>query len=504
MEIDVSSGDISAYDVPAVVVNLFEGVESPGGATGSVDQALDEAISRLIADGETKGKRGEVTLIHTLGKMATARVLVLGLGKAEEFDADSARSVAGVAARRLRQLGVTEAATIAHGSGVGGLKPHTSAKAIAEGTLLGLYRFDKYKKKAEDASELRRLTIVEFDSDKVAGLEDGVSEGSVFAEAVIRCRDLVNEPANRMTPTGMAEAALEVATEIGIAIDVLDRADMEALGMGALLGVSQGSDEPPKLIVLRYQGDPSRETSDLGIIGKGITFDSGGISIKPSANMGRMKGDMAGGAAVICAMQTIGRLKPKINVTGIVAATENMPGGRAQRPGDVVTTMSGKTIEIDNTDAEGRLLLADALAYARSLGIERIVDVATLTGAIKTALGTICSGAFGNDQGLIDEVIQAGREEGERAWQFPMFDEYKKQYKSDVADLKNTGGPGAGSIVGAQIIGEFADGASWVHLDIAGTSMSNTVQGYTTKGATGVGVRTLARLAVNLAREEDK
>ena len=394
MQIEVVSGDITSQDVGAVVANLFEGVKAPGGATGAVDRALDGAISGLIGDGETKGTKGEITLVHTLDKIAPARVVVLGLGKAEDFDADSARWVAAAAARHLRRIGVTEAATIAHGAGVGGLDPRQSAKAVAEGTLLGLYRFDKYKTKIEDRPQLNRLTIVELDPSRVSELEEGVSEGTVLAEATLRCRDLVNEPANEMTPTRMAEAALDVATESGLEIEVLDRSDMETLGMGALLGVAQGSEEPPKFIVLHYVGDTSRKATDLALIGKGITFDSGGISIKPSANMGRMKGDMAGGAAVICALQAISRLKPPINVTAIVAATENMPGGKAQRPGDIVKTMSGKTIEIDNTDAEGRLVLADALAYARSKGIERIVDVATLTGAIKTALGTLCSGAF--------------------------------------------------------------------------------------------------------------
>ena len=237
----------------------------------------------------------------------------------------------------------------------------------------------------------------------------------------------------------------------------------------------------------------------LGLLGKGITFDSGGISIKPATNMGAMKGDMAGGAAVISAMKAIGALKPKINVTAIVPATENMPGGKAQRPGDIVKTMSGKTIEIDNTDAEGRLVLADAVAYARSLGLTRIVDVATLTGAMSIALGKVYIGAFGNDQELIDQVIAAGEQSGERFWQLPTSEDYKHQYRSDVADMKNTGGRAAGSITGAQIIGEFADGAAWVHLDIAATSRAESATGYNVKGATGAPVRTLVRLAQRLA-----
>ena len=252
-------------------------------------------------------------------------------------------------------------------------------------------------------------------------------------------------------------------------------------------------------MVLKYEGDPDEPGNSLGLLGKGITFDSGGISIKPATNMGAMKGDMAGGAAVISAMKAIGALKPKINVTAIVPATENMPGGKAQRPGDIVKTMSGKTIEIDNTDAEGRLVLADAVAYARSLGLTRIVDVATLTGAMSIALGKVYIGAFGNDQELIDQVIAAGEQSGERFWQLPTSEDYKHQYRSDVADMKNTGGRAAGSITGAQIIGEFADGAAWVHLDIAATSRAESTTGYNVKGATGAPVRTLVRLAQRLA-----
>ena len=499
MKINVVSGDIATREAGAIVVNLFAGVTAPVGATGTVDRALGGAISRLIEDGEIKGKRGEMTLIHTLGMMTPSRVLVAGLGKHEEFDVDAVRAVSAETCRYLRGKRVETVATIAHGAGIGGIDARASGQAIAEGTVLGLYKFDKYKSKDEGSKGIEELEIVEFDPEKVKALEAGVSEGTLLAEAVNLCRDMANEPANFMTPTRMAEVALEVARQSDLEIEVLDRPDMGRLEMGALLGVAQGSEEAPKLIVLRYKGDPENQSNSLGLLGKGITFDSGGISIKPSANMGAMKGDMAGGASVIAAIKAIGQLKPKINVTAIVPATENMPGGRAQRPGDIVKTMSGKTMEIDNTDAEGRLVLADTVAYARSLGLGRIVDVATLTGAMSIALGDQCVGAFANDQALADQVINAGKQVGERIWQFPMFDEYKEQFKSDVADIKNTGGRGAGSITGAQIIGEFVDGASWVHLDIASTSRTDKTKGHTPKGATGVPVRTLVKLAMNLA-----
>ena len=499
MEIKAVAGDLTQQPAGAIVVNLLAGVTAPGGATGAVDRSLDGAISELIEAGEIKGNRGELTLIHTLGKMAPSRVLVAGLGKESDFTADTVRSVAAESCRHLRRVGVETVATVAHGAGDGGLDARASGQAMAEGSVLGLYRFDKYKSRDEDGRDIKELRIVELDETKVKALEEGVGEGRIIAEAVNFCRDMVNEPANYMTPTRMAELALEVAKESDLEIEVLDRPQMEELGMGALLGVAQGSDEPPKFIILRYRGDPE-EADSLGLLGKGITFDSGGLDIKSTANMATMKGDMAGGASVISAMKAIGQLRPRINVTAIVPATENMPGGGAQRPGDIVRTMNGKTIEIDNTDAEGRLVLADAVAYARSIGLERLVDVATLTGAIVIALGKHCTGAFGNDQNFIDRVIAAGNQVGERIWQFPMYDEYKEQYRSDIADIKNTGGRGAGSITGAQIIGEFCQGASWVHLDIAGTSSSVKVKGYNLKRATGIPVRTLVALARNLSK----
>lgn len=500
MEIKVASGDITQQDVGAIVVNLFKGVKSPGGATGAVDRALNGGISKLIEDGEITGKMGETTLIHTLGKMAPARVMVIGLGSQDGFTLDSVRRIAAESCRRLRRIGVETVATIAHGAGMGGLDAAPVGQAIAEGAILGLYRFDKYKSPSEDRRDLKNLNIIESDASKTQDLEAGVAEGTVIAEAVNLCRDMVGEPANFMTPSRMAETALDVAREAGMKLEVFDRPDMVERGMGAILGVAQGSDEPPKFIVMSYNGDPDDDTNNLGLLGKGITFDSGGISIKPATNMGAMKGDMAGGASVISAMKAIGKLRPKINVTAIVAATENMPGGRAQRPGDIVRTSSGKTIEIDNTDAEGRLVLADAAVYANSIGLTRIVDVATLTGAMSVALGTVCTGAFGNDRELTDQVISAGESVGERIWELPTYDDYKEQYRSEVADIKNTGGRGAGSITGAMIIGEFVGDSSWVHLDIAATSTSDKVRGYNPKGPTGVPVRTLIGLARKLAK----
>ena len=501
MNIKVVQEDVTQIKVPALIVNLFEGVQKPGGATGAVDTALDGAISQLIDDGEIKGKKGETTLIHTFGKIGPARVLVAGLGKAEKFDQGTIREVMAGSCRYLRKLGMEKAATIAHGSGIAGLEAKSSGQAIAEGSLLGLYSFKNYLTSNDDGNDnkMDELLIVEGDAGKVSDLEAGIERGRLMAESAIFARDMVNEPANVMTPTRMAELASQVADQEGLEIEVLGRDQMEEMGMGAFLGVAKGSDQPPKLIVLKYTGDPENSANNLGLIGKGITFDTGGISIKPAAGMEDMKGDMAGGASVIGAMKAIGRLKPKLNVTGIIAATENMPGGSAQRPGDVVRSMSGKTIEVINTDAEGRLVLADALCYARREGLTRLVDIATLTGAVVVALGNECSGVMGNDQGLIDELIEVGQHTGERIWQLPMYDDYKELIKSSVADIKNTGGRGAGSISAALFLSEFAEDTPWAHLDIAGTYFSSKNKSYLVKGGTGVPTRTLIDLAVKLA-----
>ena len=500
MKINAKTIDITTIATPALIVNLFSGVEKPGGATGAVDQALDGAISLLIEDGEIKGKQGELTLLHTMGKIGPARVLVAGLGKLEDFDVDVARRVSSEALRFLSSRGICEAVTVAHGAGAGGLSPEQAGRAIAEGALLGLYRFDRYRTNGDTAdSDFAELTIAERGEERAQAIGEGVAQGRAMAEATSIARNMVNEPANAMTPSAMAETARRVAEEHGLGFEVMDNADMKDRGMGAFIGVAQGSDEPAKLIILTYEGDPANPENNLGLIGKGITFDTGGISLKPAANMEAMKGDMAGGASVIAAMQIIAQLKPPINVTGMVAATENMPGGSAQRPGDVVRAMNGKTIEVINTDAEGRLVLADALCLARERGITRLVDIATLTGAMVTTLGKACTGVMGNDDSLISDVIKAGKQTGEKFWQLPMFDEYKELIRSDVADMKNTGGRQAGSITAALLLQEFVDGAAWAHLDIAGTSTSEKASGYLVKGATGIPARTLAQLAMNLA-----
>jgi leucyl aminopeptidase len=500
MQIKVEGGDITRNPTKAIIVNLFEGAKRPGGATGAVDKALDGAISQLIAEGEIKGKFKELTLVHTLGRLPSPRVLVVGLGKQDRFTLDTVRDATATAMRYLRRKGAISVATIVHGAGVGELKPQQCAQAIAEGAVMGLYRFTRHKKKDENQGEIEELALVEADARKAAALRQGVKTGRILAEAANRARDMANEPANYLTPTIMAERAQAVAEEVRLECEILERKQMEKLGMGALLGVAQGSIQPPKMIILRYRGDRRRKQT-VGLLGKGITFDSGGISIKPSAGMQEMKGDMSGGAAVISAMWAIGQLRPRINVTALVPATENMPSGSATKPGDVHRSMSGKTIEVVNTDAEGRLILADAIDYARAQGLSPIVDVATLTGSMIIALGKAATGCMANDQALCDKVIAAGKAAGEKFWQFPLLEEYKEHLKSDVADLKNVGKREGGSISAALFLAEFVGDTPWVHLDMAPTDNVDKDRGAWVKGATGIPTRTLVNLVLTLAGE---
>jgi len=499
MEIEFIAGDITKIETEAIMVGFFEGMERPGGDLAAIDQALDGAISRLMAQGEIKGKLNEVTIIHSLGRLPAARVVVVGLGKEKELSQDKVRMAVGEACRLLQQRGVGHVATTPLGAGVAGIGLGGAAQAVTEGALLGIYSFRRHMTKEAEHGELKRLTMVEVDKTKLSILQQGGDKGRVLAEATKLARDMVNEPANYMTPSQMAETAAKLAKTYGLEVEVLEREQMQELGMGALLGVIQGSRQPPKLVVLHYRGGESAQI-DLALVGKGITFDSGGISIKSSERMEEEKSDMAGGAAVMAAISAIAQLKPKINVVAIAPCTENLPSGEALKPGDVLTAMNGKTIEIISTDAEGRLILADALGYANKLGAKLIVDVATLTGAMRAALGDIYSGAFGNNQELVDKVIAASTEAGEPIWQMPMPEEYKEQIKSDIADIKNVGGKYAGSITGAQFLAEFVGDTPWVHLDIAGTRLSEKDRGYIVKGATGVAVRTLVNLALSLAK----
>jgi leucyl aminopeptidase len=465
-------------------------------AAKAVDDALGGLISKMCANGEVKANLGELNTIHTLGKLAAERVVIVGLGPHQTLGTDTLRRASAIAARHLQHTGAHEIAFALNWRG-SGIDEIPGAQAQAEGALLGLYSFRKYQQ-ADDNSNGRGVTGIKLLSDNTdeAALNQAIERGRAFAEATNFARDMVNEPPNVLTPTELANRASAMAKQFGLECDVLDRPQMQELGTGGLLGVAQGSAEPPKFIILRYRGAPRNKDNGMALVGKGITFDTGGISIKPAERMHEMKGDMSGAAAVIGAMQIIGALKPAVNVTALIAATENMPGGTAYRPGDILRIMNGKTIEIINTDAEGRLVLADALSYAVKAGLSPIIDVATLTGGIVVALGSVMSGMFCNDEQLSKEIIAAGKAAGEKFWPMPLDEEYAELIQSDIADIKQTGGRGASPVTAAKILENFVGDTQWAHLDIAGTNYIDTKKPHQEKGATGFAVRTLAELAL--------
>ncbi|RJQ38684.1 MAG: leucyl aminopeptidase [Dehalococcoidia bacterium] len=500
MKIRAISGDISAIKADAIIISVFEEARKPEGELARIDKKLGGAVTKMMKEGEVKGKLSEIALIHSLGKLGAGRVAVVGLGKKAELTQDKVRQAAGETLRYLKKKGVATAASLNLGAGAAGISPEDAAQTLAEAALLGTYSFDKHlTKKNNNHKEIKELSIVAVAS-QLASAQKGIDRGVIIAEAANLARDMTNEPANFMTPTEMANVAKKLAGDYGLELTITEKKEMKALGMGGVLSVNQGSAQPPKFIILSYRGRKT-EKVDIALVGKGVTFDSGGISIKPSEGMGEMKGDMAGGAAVIAAIGAIAQLKPKVNVVALCAATENMPDADALKPGDIITIMNGKTVEIISTDAEGRLTLADVLCYAvDKLKAKNIVDVATLTGACRVALGDITTGAFANNQALADRLLKAAKETGEYTWQMPMYEEYKEQNKSDVADIKNAGNRWAGAITAALFLSEFAGETPWVHLDIAGTSDTDKDHGYQVKGATGVPVRTLVKLVMSLAK----
>jgi len=493
LEIKVKTGEIQKDKAELIVVNLFEGVTEPGGATGAVDKALGGQIRRLIAEGDLKGKAKETALLYTNGAMPAKRVLVVGLGKEEKFGLEAIRIAAATAAKRVRDLRVKSYSTIVHGGGRGGISLAAATQAVVEGTELALYGFKELKTEPEDdPKEVSDMTFVVFDESKRPEVKAAVEVGCQIVVGVNLARDLVNRPANYATPTLLAQRAQEMAGELGMACQVLDEGEMTELGMGSLLGVAQGTDEPARLIILEHNAG----RDDLGtvvLVGKGITFDSGGISLKDKEGMETMKGDMAGGAAVLGAMRTVAALDLPLHVVGLVPATENLPSGKAYKPGDVVRAMNGKTIEVISTDAEGRMILADALAYAARYQPKAVVDMATLTGAIVVALGHHATGLFSNDDDLATRLEAAGRTSFERMWRLPLFKEYDEQLKSHVADVKHTGGRPAGSITAAIFLSKFVGDFPWAHLDIAGKAWTDEDKPYTPKWATGTGVRLLTQ-----------
>ena len=496
MDIKLITGDINKIKADALIVAAFEDGEGSE-FERDLDKALSNAITDLRKKKEIKGKASELTIIHSIGRLAAAKIAILGLGKKQDLDATKLRSAISDAVRGLQRKNNLE---LAIALPITGIDPKEIGRVTAEGAYLGSYSFRKHLTKEAEYGDLKSLDVVSWVNLNKSEFDKGVVKGSTVAQAVILARDMGNEPSNYMTPQDMAETAERLGKESGFKVEVLERRDMEKLGMGGLLGVSKASFDknPPKLIIMRYKG---REVDgwDLALVGKGLTFDTGGISIKPADKMEDMKFDMCGGAATIAAMGAIGKLKLKVNLIAAVPATENMPDGGAYKPGDVLKMFTGKTVEVISTDAEGRLILADALGYINKEKPAAIIDMATLTGACVIALGMITTAAITNNQSLVDKVIKAGASAGERIWQLPAYDDYKEQYKSDYADFKNVGGRPAGTITAGLFLGEFVSETPWVHLDIAGTAYGEKEKGHITKGGSGVPVATLVNLAEMMA-----
>lgn len=499
MQIEVLTGSVTAEKAEALVVNLFEGVKSPGGATGAVDAALGGQISRVIARGDFTGKSGEVLVLYPDGKIPAFRVLVVGLGKPEKFTYDAVRKAAAAAAKKARDLGATVIHTITHGAGVAGLDVGKAAEVVTEGTILGLYRFRELKTEKPDRPDVHRLVFVEQDPSKIRAISDGVRVGQIIAESSCYARDLANLPANVLTPVRMAEIASNMAGICGLKAQILEETDIARIGMNAYMSVARGSHRPPRFIILEHNAGKA-DLPCVALVGKAVTFDSGGISLKPGEGMEAMKGDMAGGAAVLGAMRAVALLGLPLRVVALVPATENMPGGGASKPGDVVRALNGLTIEIISTDAEGRLCLADGLTYAREWNPQAVFDIATLTGACSVALGSGAAGIMG-DERLCDVLVKAGLETGEKVWPLPLFDEYNEQIESEVADVKNTGGRPAGALTAGCFLKKFVpQGVPWVHIDMAGLSREGKGRPYTPKGATGYGVRLLTEMLRNWSK----
>jgi leucyl aminopeptidase len=490
MDVRVNQGSIQDTEADTIVVNLFKGVTSPSGATGAVNQALNNGISELITNGDLKGNSGEVVTLYPRGAIPAKRVLVVGLGKAEEFDVEGVRKAAAAAINQARKLNAKHVATIVHGAGIGKLAVDEAAQAVVEGSLLALYQIEADKEKSEaDEISIERLTVIEFDSEKLSAIEQGVKAGQAIAAGVSLARTLVNLPPNVATPTLMAETAAQIAETHGMKITVGDRKWAADHNMGAFLAVAKGAGEEPKFVILEHNAD-REELDTVVLVGKGITFDTGGISIKPSERMGLMKTDMGGAAAVLGAMKIVGLLDIPLRVIGITPCTENMPDANAYRPADVIKASNGKTIEIISTDAEGRMVLADGLVYAGRYNPKAVVDLATLTGACVVALGHSAAGLFTADDSLRDRLVAAGEQSNERVWPLPLWDDYKEYIKSDVADVKNSGGRGGGAATAAIFLKQFVD-YPWAHLDIAGVAFSEKGKAYSPAGATGYGVRLL-------------
>lgn len=488
MIVKIENKSILDVDSDVIIVNLFEGVKNPKGVTGVVDKAFNGIISDYVIKKENfEGKYGEVYKLPIVenGK----KIYIAGLGKQEEFTYTKIRNLTAKIVRNMSG-NAKKVVSILHGAGVTGLCPERCAQMITEGAISGTYSFDKYKAVKKE-NVIEEFIIAETDEEKFKAAEQGVKKGIVTAEAVNTARDLINESSQYLYPETLAEFAVKNS---GVKTTVYNKEEIKKMGMNAFLAVGQGSVHEPKLIHMEYKCENPKKK--IAIVGKGITFDAGGLDLKPAASMLTMRDDMSGAAAVICTMKAISILKPDVEVHAIVAACENMPSGSAYKPGDVITAKTGRTIEIDNTDAEGRVTLADALAYAEETGVDEIIDIATLTGACMVALGTVASGIMGNNDEKVKEFIKVAEKAGERFWQMPMYEEYGDVLKSDIADTKNTGGRMGGTSAAGIFLSKFIKNTPWIHLDIAGTAFLDKENAEGIKGATAIGVRSLIKYII--------
>ena len=478
-ETSVAAAAPAGHETPLLALALTRG-PLPA-SLAALDKQTGGAIGRVLSSGDFTGKRDETAVLYPSGP--AARVLLIGLGKAEEVDRGAIRRAAAIAAKRARSLGVARAAFHLPGDASGTVSLRDAGQAIAEGLAQGAWQYNEMKKPEEKKAPLELMEVLSLDGTE---LSQGHTRGQAIGAGQTFARSIQVLPGNVCTPTFVAERARELAQRYGFDITVLDKAAIIQEKMGALMSVAQGSAEEPRFIAIEYKGSAA---APVVLVGKGVTFDTGGISIKPAQNMEDMKYDMSGAAAVLGTFEMLGRLKPNIHAVGLIPSTENMPSGTAVKPGDVVTSHLGKTIEIINTDAEGRLILADALSYARRYQPAAVVDIATLTGAIVVALGHIASGVMGSDEKLVEELRAAADRADERIWPLPLWDDYRELMKSDIADVKNSGGRPAGSISAGWFLREFVEDFPWAHLDIAGTAYTEREDATRVKGPTGVGVR---------------
>jgi leucyl aminopeptidase len=495
LNLDFTHEPLAGIARPFLAAYCFEGSADSSGTVERLPSATRALLADLRSQGELTGKAFECTLIHRPIGLAAQKLLVVGAGKKEKFSDAHYRRVAGTAVRHVRARGGHELVWLFDPT-----QPN-EAQAAAEGAIVADYDSDRYRTEHNGERRIDRFLLATSGANPGDAVHAAFERGRIIAEAQNFVRDLVNEPSNTLTPEAFARRARRMAEKFDLAIDVLDEKKIQEMNMGALWAVGQGSDAPPRMIVVRYQPPEAPDTPVIGLVGKGITFDTGGISIKPSEAMHEMKTDMAGGATMLGVMQVIAQLKPRVRVIAVVPAAENMPSGKAYRPGDVITSMSGKTIEVLNTDAEGRLALADGLTYAKQLGCTALIDAATLTGAVMIALGNITTGVFGWNQEWVNKLLASAAAAGERMWQLPLDDEYRDLYKSMIADIANTGGRYGGAITAAMFVGEFAGDTPWVHLDIAGTRWSNDEKPYRAKGPTGAVLPTLVQLLRDIAQK---